>query len=325
MLIHHIQGFGMNKCSRLIMLLFFMTSSIFSQQEKPIIAVLDFTVTDVSQSEMKSIIGLLSSALFRTGSFTVIDVSQRETVLRELQFSLSGCSDESCMLEVGKLLSAEAIVIGSIGRVGQKYVLSSKMLETETAMTLGTADGIYTTLDSLLSDIPGLAEDLAAPYLPSGGTAATRGARRSVGAANSSPSRTAGYITLGTGVACAGAGTYLLAVSLPAVMAYYDAKAAYEAAGIDQDVTALWNTMQEAWQEAMGGYTNTQFFFGVSLTSVGITLGVVSAFVLAAGGRGGETAAARAPNAPRAPASPDVSFLILPGPKATALSFRCRF
>ena len=38
-----------------------------------------------------------------------IEVSQRDNILKEMEFSLSGCSDESCMLEVGKMLSAESI------------------------------------------------------------------------------------------------------------------------------------------------------------------------------------------------------------------------
>ena len=52
-------------------------------------------------------------------------VAQRETVLKELEFSMSGCTDESCMLEVGKMLSAELIVGGSISQLGSKIVLSA--------------------------------------------------------------------------------------------------------------------------------------------------------------------------------------------------------
>ena len=57
------------------------------------------------------IISLLSSALFKTDVYTVIDVSQRQTILEELNFPMSGCTGESYLLEVGKLLSAEAIVV----------------------------------------------------------------------------------------------------------------------------------------------------------------------------------------------------------------------
>ena len=42
-------------------------------QEKPIITVLDFSINDISEKDMLSIISLLSSALFKTDQYTVID------------------------------------------------------------------------------------------------------------------------------------------------------------------------------------------------------------------------------------------------------------
>ena len=130
-------------------------------QETPVLTVLDFEVTNVSKSEMRSIINFLSSAIFRTGKYTVIDVSQRETILKEMEFSLSGCSDESCLIEIGKLLSAQIIATGSIGKVGSRYLFSAKLLETETGKTLNTADGIYQDLDGLIDDLEGIALRLA--------------------------------------------------------------------------------------------------------------------------------------------------------------------
>ncbi|MBN1837713.1 MAG: hypothetical protein JW820_17785, partial [Spirochaetales bacterium] len=130
-------------------------------QDAPVIAVLDFSTDRVSRSEMKTIVNLLSSALFQTEKFTVIDVGERERLLGELAFSLGECTDESCLLEAGRMLSAERIVVGNIGRVGTRYILSAKMLETETARTLNTADGIYTSLDALVDDLFALAEKLA--------------------------------------------------------------------------------------------------------------------------------------------------------------------
>ena len=89
-----------------IFTLLFAISVLYSQ-EKPIITVLDFSVNNISENDMRSIISFLSAALFDTGEVTVIDASQRDTILAELSFSASGCSDESCQLEIGKLLSAE--------------------------------------------------------------------------------------------------------------------------------------------------------------------------------------------------------------------------
>jgi len=124
-----------------------------AEDERPIITVLDFTTESVSQSEMKTIISLLSSSLFQLNAFTVIDVSQRENILSEIEFSAGGCTDESCVPEIGRLLAAEMIVVGNLSKLGTRYVLSSKLLETRTGKTLGTADGIYTDLDAMVDDL----------------------------------------------------------------------------------------------------------------------------------------------------------------------------
>jgi len=130
-------------------------------QDQPIITVLDLAMEGVSEMEMRSVIALLSSALFDTGQYTVIDVAERETVLKEIEFSVSDCTDESCQLEIGRMLSAEFIVMGSIAQVGTKIVLTTKMLETATTKTVSTADGTYKSVDALVRDIDSVALILA--------------------------------------------------------------------------------------------------------------------------------------------------------------------
>lgn len=134
--------------------------------EKPIISVLDFhTDEGISVNEMKVYISLLTSALFKTGVYTVIDVSERERLLSELEFSVSDCSDESCQLEIGKLLAAEAIVIGRIGRLGSRYILTVKMLETDTGRAINTADGVYENLDDMVDNVKNIAGEIASVHI----------------------------------------------------------------------------------------------------------------------------------------------------------------
>ncbi|MCX7038298.1 MAG: hypothetical protein NT005_04100, partial [Spirochaetes bacterium] len=153
----------MKKTARktVMMLLLVFLAIPLASQSIPIITVLDFKTNNIAASDMRSIISLLSSALFKTGRFRVIDVTQRDTLLKELEFSMSGCTDESCQLKIGKMLSAEQIVVGDIAKVGSRYMLSSKMLQTETAGTLASADGIYPTMDALVDDLYTLASTLS--------------------------------------------------------------------------------------------------------------------------------------------------------------------
>lgn len=130
-------------------------------QGKETLAVLDFTTEAVSKIEMGAIVEFLSAELFNTDKYIVIDVSQRETILKEMEFSLQGCSDDTCALEIGKMLSAEMIVTGNLSKVGSRYLMSVKLLQTETSRTMGTANGKYKDLDELIDGLENIAFELA--------------------------------------------------------------------------------------------------------------------------------------------------------------------
>ena len=142
----------------IFLLAVFLVPSLWAESE--VITVLDFQTKDISESDMKVIVSLLSASVFDTGMYTVIDISQRDTILKELQFSLSGCSDESCQLEAGMMLSAELIVVGDLARVGSRYILNARIIVTETGATVKAYRGIYPDMDELVDDIPGFALNL---------------------------------------------------------------------------------------------------------------------------------------------------------------------
>lgn len=49
--------------------------------------------------------------------FRVIDGRRRNTLLQEQLFSISGCADESCLSEVGRILTKDKIVVGNLGKI----------------------------------------------------------------------------------------------------------------------------------------------------------------------------------------------------------------
>ncbi len=180
------------------------------------------------------------------------------------------------MLEIGKMLSAEAIIVGSIGQVGTKYVLSAKMLETETARTLNTADGIYKDLDELLDNIFDVAGELVATYIVQAVAETTpepepveEPAPEKLGEELEAEPREPkepssvnipAFATLAGGLASTGTGAYFLAVFLPLLFEYTNAKTAYEEASADtDDIPALYDAYEAARQAAVDGNANTNF------------------------------------------------------------------
>ena len=126
----------------------------------PIVTVFDFEYEGISEMEAGVLIDFLSGALLDTGDFRVIDRTQREVILSEIQFSLSGCTDESCQLEAGKLLAADYMVIGSLGKVGTRFVVNVKLIDVEKGETIISGRQLYANVDSMLDGCDELAMQL---------------------------------------------------------------------------------------------------------------------------------------------------------------------
>ena len=137
------------------------TETVAQERARPTLAVLDFDSESVSASDTAVIVDLLSTEIFQTRRFRVIDRKQRERILGELKFALSDCSDESCQLEAGKMLAAEKIIVGSLGRVGSRYVCNARMVDVETGETLSAnSTNVFTSLDELLDAVRLIASEL---------------------------------------------------------------------------------------------------------------------------------------------------------------------
>lgn len=272
---------------------------VLSAADKAVITVLDFRIDGVSEKEMRSLVSLLSSALFQTGKYKVIDIIQRDALLKEVAFSAADCADETCQLEIGKMLSAEAIVVGTVGKLGSRYMLSAKMLQTETAETLSVADGVYVSLDAMVDGLSAIAARLAGPVAP---PTAARGSR------SKSPLQTVAVLScLTLGLGGGGVGGYLLwDGAVNGLAAIQTARSDYETAGA-ADAAAAWEALLGATTAAK----RTLYWGGGS--AAGGALLLSTALLLAV--LPGRTAAT----------GPGVSVLLSPSPQSLGMTLAVRY
>ena len=153
----------MNKADKIFLFIlvfvvisFFPAAGLFAQQDLPVLSVLDFEAVGVSEGETKLFRDLISSYFVKSENYRVIDAGQRDSILKELEFSLSGCTDENCQLEAGKMLSAQFIVVGSLGLFGERYVLNVKLINVESGQTVNSASRVYLDLNALVDDAQAL-------------------------------------------------------------------------------------------------------------------------------------------------------------------------
>lgn len=117
----------------ILILLVFLTAiiNLYSQQEKIKLAILDLLPQHVPEPTALMVSDLLRTELFNTGLFRVIERSEMESVLKEQEFQISGCTETECAVQVGKLLSARKILIGTVGKLGKEYIINARIVDVE--------------------------------------------------------------------------------------------------------------------------------------------------------------------------------------------------
>ena len=127
------------------------------------IGVIDLTSENVNTGELRILSDRLRAELFSTGEFTVLERERMDLILREQGFQQSGCVAYECVVEIGQLLGMEKIVAGNVGKVGNVYTLSLRMVDVETGALERTAlrDCECALQDILTSIIGQVAAELA--------------------------------------------------------------------------------------------------------------------------------------------------------------------
>lgn len=100
---------------------------------------------------------MITVEMVNTGAFIIVERSQMDGILKEQNFQMSGCTDASCAVKIGKMISARKILIGSVSRVGETYTIAVRMVDVER----GEAEGGATERVKSDSDLPFAADRIA--------------------------------------------------------------------------------------------------------------------------------------------------------------------
>jgi TolB-like protein len=126
------------------------------------LAVLEFEGDGVSQSETRTLTNRLRDEVFKTGVYIVLERGEMDEVLKEQGFQQTGCVTSECAVEVGNMLGVQQMIGGSIGKVGNMYTVSARIIDVETGKVLKSAnyDHIGAIEGLLIDGMKNLAYDL---------------------------------------------------------------------------------------------------------------------------------------------------------------------
>ena len=109
------------------------------QAQNTTIAVFDLENNGLKESEVRILSDRLQSELVKVGGYTVVERKKIEKVFEEQKFQMSGCVEE-CLIEVGKLLGATEIVIGSVGKFGSTFTISARLVNATSGEMIRSSD-----------------------------------------------------------------------------------------------------------------------------------------------------------------------------------------
>ncbi|MDK9708280.1 MAG: CsgG/HfaB family protein [Desulforhopalus sp.] len=120
--------------ARLLCCVFLVVAGMATVQAaaKPTVAVLDFESIGSEDYLGKAVAEIMRTELVGTDRFRVVERAQIKQALTEQTLQLSGTIDTASVVQLGKLLGADQIIVGSVVKIGSAYTINSRMIDVKT-------------------------------------------------------------------------------------------------------------------------------------------------------------------------------------------------
>ena len=135
--------------------------SVAAQTRKPILGMLALEAKGgLSAEEVAIISDRLQEHLVQTGVFEIVERGKITDILQEQGFQQSGvCNTAECAVEVGKIIGAEQMATGSIGKVGKIFSFAVRVFDVGTSRIVKVVSRDYEgPIEKLLTHV---ARDIA--------------------------------------------------------------------------------------------------------------------------------------------------------------------
>jgi len=93
---------------------FCLFSSLILSQEKKIIAVASISSTGISETQKTILYNRLETELVNLQKYNVTTRSEVDKILKEQKFQQSGCTEQACAAEIGRMLNADEMLLANI-------------------------------------------------------------------------------------------------------------------------------------------------------------------------------------------------------------------
>lgn len=121
-----------------ILVITFAVNFVFAKPKSMAVATFDITGNAVSSDEAESITELYIAELVSTGKVSVVDRTNFNKLLKEMQFQTGDWTNSEKTVKLGTAAGAEIISRGQIIKLGSKMYLSATLIDVKTAKVLSS-------------------------------------------------------------------------------------------------------------------------------------------------------------------------------------------
>jgi len=100
------------------------------------LSLLPFEGTDVSPALLKAGYNKLETSLIESDRFKIIEKEKRDQILNEQKEQWSGCFEDSCIVEIGKLLGANYLITGNLIGLDDLFQVNIKIIDIEKGVVI---------------------------------------------------------------------------------------------------------------------------------------------------------------------------------------------
>lgn len=121
--------FSLKKVLIPLFYILFTMLSIFGEDAR--LAVMDFKADGVEESVARQVTELIRTEIISTSDYVVIERKHIDLILKEQGMQVLDTSDEKSAVRIGRLLSAQKILIGSVMKFGKSFIVNGRIVDVE--------------------------------------------------------------------------------------------------------------------------------------------------------------------------------------------------
>jgi TolB-like protein len=102
--------------------------------EKSVLAVLNLKAAGTGRDTAETVSEMLRTEFINSGVYAVVERAQVREIMKENELRQAGCTDDSCAVEIGKLLSARKVVIGTVSVSAGELMINIRLVDVATGL-----------------------------------------------------------------------------------------------------------------------------------------------------------------------------------------------